>query len=180
LHHLSSGVDKIIIADNGSVDGTIDIMRKYKEVEITNIDDDVKNKLRRIAVANNAKWIINVNVNEFCYNLQEANNLLDGVTLVRIDHICDYLSINDIKSTFDPLKMPFWIKSRDVPRYLHRAFPDVVVDKDGSILNCPGVHTTSKKIWMKRYRIHDSNFVLHQENIPFLLSAGHIQGKILL
>lgn len=74
-YHLASGVDHILVTDNGSVDGTREILAAYEvRAPITVVDDPVQDKnqsakvtlmARRAATDFRADWVINADADEF-------------------------------------------------------------------------------------------------------------------
>ncbi|WP_279071688.1 glycosyltransferase family 2 protein [Microbacterium lacticum] len=74
-YHLASGVDHILITDNGSIDGTREILSSYEEdPRISVVDDPIQDKnqtekvtrmARRAATDFNADWVINADADEF-------------------------------------------------------------------------------------------------------------------
>ena len=74
-HHLAQGVELIIAMDNGSVDGTLEILREYESagrVELsTQPDHDyrqsewVTQMARRASAVHHADWVINLDADEF-------------------------------------------------------------------------------------------------------------------
>lgn len=72
-HHLSQGVDTIIVTDNGSVDGTVEILRSYGDAIVLK-QDPVQRKQQHSVVTAMAReaytrfgadWVINADADEF-------------------------------------------------------------------------------------------------------------------
>ncbi|RLK47751.1 glycosyltransferase family 2 protein [Microbacterium telephonicum] len=74
-YHLASGVDVLLITDNGSVDGTREILAEYEgDPRVFVVDDPVQDKnqaakvtamARRAATDFGADWVINADADEF-------------------------------------------------------------------------------------------------------------------
>lgn len=72
-HHLSQGIDKIIATDNGSIDGTYDILRSYGDAIDLRLDPvqrkqqfSVVTKMARDAFEQyEADWVLNADADEF-------------------------------------------------------------------------------------------------------------------
>lgn len=87
-HHLAQGVDRIVVTDNGSVDGTREILEDYARVApITLLHDPEHRKqqgevvtrmARRAAVEHGADWVINGDADEFVRPVDPALTLRDA------------------------------------------------------------------------------------------------------
>ncbi len=98
-HHLNHGVDMIIATDNGSIDGTVDILDKYQkkgvleylsEKEQNYEQDKWVSRMAAMAVEkNNASFVVHCDADEFWYSA--TGNLKDG-----IDEFCDVVYVNVI------------------------------------------------------------------------------------
>ena len=85
--HISQGVDKIIVTDNKSQDGTRNILNKYEHLGWVEIIDELSedyeqdkwvDRMIKIAIEKyNADWIINVDADEFF--LSKTRNLKDAL-----------------------------------------------------------------------------------------------------
>lgn len=74
-HHLAQGVDKIIVTDNGSVDGTTQILQRYADAGTIDLRHDpvhrkqqsvtVTGMARDAATLYNADWVLNADADEF-------------------------------------------------------------------------------------------------------------------
>lgn len=76
--HLNQGVDFIIATDNGSIDGTKDILLKYKEMRLLHLIEEPEHNYNQPVWVNNmieiardkydATWIMNVDADEFWFS----------------------------------------------------------------------------------------------------------------
>jgi hypothetical protein len=74
-HHLAQGVDLIIATDNGSVDGTAEVLQRYADLGLLELHHDpvfrkqqhavVTAMARRAATEHGADWVINADADEF-------------------------------------------------------------------------------------------------------------------
>ncbi|SFS14128.1 Glycosyl transferase family 2 [Agrococcus baldri] len=74
-HHLAHGIDRILVTDNGSVDGTREILDAYARVAPVTVFDDLEHRkqqsevvtrMARLAAAEHgADWVINADADEF-------------------------------------------------------------------------------------------------------------------
>ncbi|HVT45797.1 MAG TPA: glycosyltransferase [Thermoanaerobaculia bacterium] len=73
LHHRAIGIDRFLILDNGSTDGTPDILRDLEEYVAWSSDpgayrqSELTTELAREAVRQGADWIIPIDADEFWY-----------------------------------------------------------------------------------------------------------------
>lgn len=74
-HHLAQGVDVIIVTDNGSIDGTTELLQSYADRGLIELRHDpvhrkqqaatVTRMARDAAVVHGADWVINADADEF-------------------------------------------------------------------------------------------------------------------
>lgn len=74
-HHLAAGVDHIIATDNGSVDGTMDVLSAYRAAGVVDViwepantyaqAEWVTRMAQRAVEAHGADWVINADADEF-------------------------------------------------------------------------------------------------------------------
>ena len=74
-HHLAQGADLIIATDNGSVDGTTDVLQRYADLGVLELHHDpvfrkqqhavVTGMARRAFTEHGADWVINADADEF-------------------------------------------------------------------------------------------------------------------
>lgn len=159
-HHLQS-VNKIILTDNGSVDRTKEIASRYKEVEIIDQPDhDYRHgewvtKMARMAWKMGAKWVANIDADEFWVGLERVYDVVNSVSVIRLPPNYDYLTFQDATDLpFNPTDFPFWTRSVQSLRLVHRAFENVVVtDGNHDVYNCRGGCLYTNEIYVKHYPI---------------------------
>lgn len=86
-HHIAQGVDKIIVTDNGSVDGTLELLQSYAEKGIVDLrQDPVHLKQQHTVVTAMARdayslygadWVLNADADEFWIPKDPALRLRD-------------------------------------------------------------------------------------------------------
>lgn len=91
-HHLAQGVDLIIATDNGSVDGTRQILADYAETGRVELHDYLKHDKNQSAVVSSmasraatqhgATWVVNADADEFFIARDPALTLRDALTAI--------------------------------------------------------------------------------------------------
>jgi hypothetical protein len=86
-HHLAQGVDTIIVTDNGSIDGTTDILRDYEARGLIELRHDprhlkqqspvVTQMARDAHTVHGADWVINADADEFFLPVDRTLTLHD-------------------------------------------------------------------------------------------------------
>jgi glycosyltransferase involved in cell wall biosynthesis len=94
-HHLGQGVDFIIAMDNGSQDGTLEILKKYEATGVLELhlqpDQDYRQSewvtfmARRAASAHGAHWVLNIDADEFWIPKNRRLTLAQALSLVPSD-----------------------------------------------------------------------------------------------
>ena len=80
-HYLAAGVDAIVVTDNGSVDGTAELLARYAATGPVDVLSEpehtyqqsawVTRMARRACVEHGADWVLNVDADEFLWPLAE-------------------------------------------------------------------------------------------------------------
>ncbi|WP_072314205.1 glycosyltransferase family 2 protein [Agrococcus sp. Marseille-P2731] len=86
-HHLAQGVDRILVTDNGSVDGTREILAEYAAVAPVTVFDDLEHSkqqsrvvtamARLAATEHGADWVINGDADEFLRPVDPGRTLAE-------------------------------------------------------------------------------------------------------
>jgi glycosyltransferase involved in cell wall biosynthesis len=145
--HLAQGVDEVIVTDNGSVDGTLEILRAYEARGLVRIivepTDDysqgrwVTRMARMAATEHKADWVINNDADEFWWPREGTlRTLFEGLG-------DDVGAVVGHRTNFVPRPeddRPYWermtLRERESlnpvgkplpPKLAHRAHPEIVV-----------------------------------------------------
>ncbi|MDM4762308.1 glycosyltransferase family 2 protein [Galbitalea sp. SE-J8] len=88
-HHLAQGVDLVIATDNGSVDGTREVLAAYAELGVVELHDDpvqrkqqgsvVTQMARRASTVHRADWVLNADADEFWLPVDRSLTLRDAL-----------------------------------------------------------------------------------------------------
>jgi glycosyltransferase involved in cell wall biosynthesis len=91
-HHVAQGADLIIATDNGSVDGTTDVLQRYADLGVLELHHDpvfrkqqhavVTGMARRAFTEHGADWVINADADEFwvpCDKRLTLRSALEGI-----------------------------------------------------------------------------------------------------
>jgi Glycosyl transferase family 2 len=153
-HHLAQGADLIIATDNGSVDGTPEILQRYADLGVLELHHDpvfrkqqhavVTAMARRASTEHRADWVINADADEFfvpCDKRLTLRTALEGIPTsleaftVPVTNLVgapamrgsgvDRLVWRDMRSQ-DQLQA-IGIFAQPTPDAVHRGDPDVVV-----------------------------------------------------
>ncbi len=137
-HHLSNGIDKLIITDNGSVDRTHQIIEKYPEVlEIINEPnlnfDQSKwvTRMAHLACDYGAEFVVHLDADEFWHGLKNVKNIIGNLFAIRSERGLDHLPVEGLKyNNFNIDQMPYYIKSMMVfqgSKVIHRASKEITI-----------------------------------------------------
>ena len=93
-HHLAQGADLIIATDNGSVDGTTEVLQRYADLGVLELHHDpvfrkqqhavVTGMARRASTEYGADWVINADADEFwvpCDSRLTLRSALEAIPL---------------------------------------------------------------------------------------------------
>ena len=157
--HLAQGVDEVIVTDNGSVDGTLEILRSYEARGLVRIivepTDDysqgrwVTRMARLAATEHKADWVINNDADEFWWPREGTlRTLFEGLG-------DDVGAVVGHRTNFVPRPeddRPYWermtLRERESlnpvgkplpPKLAHRAHPEIVVVQGNHRIKGPDV-----------------------------------------
>ena len=157
--HLEQGVDEVIVTDNGSVDGTLEILRAYEARGLVRIivepTDDysqgrwVTRMARIAATEHKADWVINNDADEFWWpregTLRTLFEGLGGDVGVVVGHRTNFVPRPEDDR-------PYWermtLRERESlnpvgkplpPKLAHRAHPEIVVVQGNHRIKGPDV-----------------------------------------
>lgn len=138
--HLRRGVDHVIATDNGSVDGTRELLDRYRDLgRLTLIDepaDDydqsawVTRMARQAATVENADWVINVDADEFwlphCGDFKSLFARMPSDHDVLAGRTQDFLLLERSGQPLESFR--FWSRRARKRKVAHRASEGVSVE----------------------------------------------------
>jgi glycosyltransferase involved in cell wall biosynthesis len=144
--HLAQGVDEVIVTDNGSEDGTVEVVREYESQGVARLlferADDYSQgrwvtRMARLAAAEGADWVINNDADEFWWpragSLRSVFEQLDDEVGIVVAHRRNFVPRTEDGRPFwermtlrervslNPLGKPL------PPKLAHRADPQIEV-----------------------------------------------------
>lgn len=157
-YHSKMGVDLILATDNGSIDGTTDVLKSFEGTgKIKIFHEPSRNYLQDIWVTEmarraysdyNADWVINGDADEFF--IPRSGNIKDTLAQVNNTDILvvnrhDFVPIIRPEILAPPIEMTYrkkisleWVSGKPItPKTIHRGFPDVIIGR--------GAHNVSSK-----------------------------------
>ena len=182
-HHLAAGVDHVIVTDNGSVDGTVEVLERYRDAGVLELLHEpqqdyeqgrwVTRMARRAATHHGADWVVNADADEFFWPLDLHAALAEvpadyGRVEVRRDNL-----IADPAET-GPWQRRLVIRdteslsprgTRIGPKTCHRADPDVTVEQGNHGVSGPLVGPVAPSRPLEILHVPDRGYEQYQRKI---------------
>lgn len=151
LSHMADEVDELLVADNGSTDGTRDILDTLsRQLPLTVVDDpepayyqsDKMTALAQRAYEEGATWVVPFDADELWYTpgarIKEllANSTRDIVTAELYSHFCTALD----EDSSDPFRAMVWRQRRPMrlPKVAVKWVPNAVIHQGNHGATHPG------------------------------------------
>ena len=157
-YHLARGVDFVLVTDNGSRDGTVEILERYRDRGVAEIwhehspDFDqpawVTRMARRAATEHAADWVINNDADELWW--PKEGNLKQVFERIPAEYGRLVVSRTNFVARPDDERHPFErmtlrevrprnVERRLLPKTAHRGIPDIVVGHGCHNAYAPGL-----------------------------------------
>lgn len=163
-HHLDQGIDLVVATDNGSTDGTADVLRAYAELGVVELFHDpvhrkqqgetVTRMARRAASVHGADWVVNADADEFFVPVDRTTTLracledtpveVGSFTVPVVNLVgppaengsgIDRLTWRDLRDE-DQLQ-DVGIHAQPTPNAVHRGDPGVTVSQGNHFVSVP-------------------------------------------
>nr|WP_170951215.1 glycosyltransferase [Synechococcus sp. UW106] len=147
--HLAQGVDRIIATDNGSVDGSLEILQLFErrgqltllqEAEQTHDQAVWVTRMARMATAMGADWVINSDADEFWWpqqgnlksSLTQLSESVEGILVERTNFLPPPRKSNDQRPFYQRQTLRERVSRNSLgaalpPKLIHRAHPGVEI-----------------------------------------------------
>lgn len=147
--HLAQGVDRIIATDNGSVDGSLQILQRFErrgqltllqEAEQTHDQAVWVTRMARMAAAMGADWVINSDADEFWWpqegnlnsTLAQLPESIEGMLVDRTNFLPPPRKGNDQRPFYQRQTLRERVSRNSLgrplpPKLIHRAHPDIEI-----------------------------------------------------
>lgn len=155
-HHLAAGVDLVIATDNGSVDGTVEILEAYRDAGVLELHHEPAQdyeqgrwvtRMARRAAELGADWVINADADEFFW--PASGSLKDVLGAVGPEFGAVEMRRDNLVA--DPRVDGGWVHrlvvrdtaslsprgTRIGPKTCHRGDPDVTVEQGNHAVSGP-------------------------------------------
>lgn len=184
-HHLAAGVDLVVATDNGSRDGTVEVLESYRDAGVLELHHEpaqdyeqsrwVTRMARRAATAHGADWVLNADADEFVWPPERLRSALAAVDpahgaleLLRRNLVADprlpgggwvrRLVVRDTRS-LSPRGRPIG------PKAYHRGDPDVVVAQGNHHVEGPRLGPYSPEHPLEILHVPDRGFAQYERKI---------------
>jgi hypothetical protein len=180
-HHLAAGVDLIVATDNGSVDGTEEILRAYADANVVELHHEpaldyrqsewVTRMARRAAAVHGATWVLNADADEFFWppSLPAAlGDVTDGSVVVRRDNLVADPTASGAWPHRLVLRDPLSLSPRGTrigPKLAHPGDPDVTVAAGNHAATGPLVGAVSARQPLQILHAPDRGFAQYERKI---------------
>lgn len=163
-HHIAQGVDLIIATDNGSVDGTTEVLKDYAAAGYVELHHDPEHRkqqgervtamARRAFTEHGADWVINADADEFFVPVDRSLTLRDclerigtelGAFTVPVTNLVgppaergsgiDRLVYRDLRT--DEQLQAIGIHAQPTPNAIHRGDAEVTVSQGNHVVSIP-------------------------------------------
>ena len=147
--HLAQGVDRIIATDNGSVDGSLEILQRFErrgqltllqEAEQTHDQAVWVTRMARMAAAMGADWVINSDADEFWWpqqgtlksSLEQVPTNVEGLLVERTNFLPPVRNNGDQRPFYERQTLRERVSRNSLgkalpPKLIHRAHADVEI-----------------------------------------------------
>ena len=147
--HLAQGVDRIIATDNGSLDGSLEILQRFErrgqltllqETEHTHDQAVWVTRMARMAAAMGADWVINSDADEFWwpqhgslkFSLAQQSTSIEGLLVERTNFVPPVRNSQDRRPFYQRQTLRERISRNSLgrplpPKLIHRAHPYVEI-----------------------------------------------------
>jgi glycosyltransferase involved in cell wall biosynthesis len=162
-HHLTHGVDAFLVTDNGSVDGTPEILRRFRShiLEITfdprfeHPQGECVTRMARRAWELGADWVVPLDADEFWYGLEHLHELPADVGVVSAAPLRNHPPVAGlVAGPFTRAQMPYYHIVPHVGRFACRAAHRLVITEGNhAARNHPGRVIATGRIVIHHYPV---------------------------
>ncbi len=163
-HHLAQGIDKLVVTDNRSLDGTTEVLEAYAETGLIELFHDLEHRkqqrdvvtkmARRARTEHRADWVLNLDADEFLIPVDKrltVREALEGTPLhlnaftVPVFNLIgpagwsgsgiQRLMWRDLRT--DAALRAIGIHAQPTPNAVHRGESDIVVQQGNHVTSMP-------------------------------------------
>jgi hypothetical protein len=189
-HHLAAGVAAIVATDNGSVDGTVEVLEAYRDAGVLELRHEPAQDyeqgrwvttMARRAAALGADWVINADADEFLWPAGATAPARDALSaaLAGVAPAHGTVTIQRDNLIADPAASGSWVDRlviRDIaalsargtrigPKVCHRADPDVEVAQGNHTATGPLLGPRSDLRPLEILHVPDRGYAQYQRKI---------------